>query len=204
MLAQPVMMAALSPAAGRLSDRVGSRVLSSGGMVIVALGMLLLATVPAHSGLLRVVVSLAVVGLGMAAFSAPNMSAIMGSVERRQLGLAGAFVGTMRVTGQALSVAVLGGIAASSLGSRGGDLLLRIGVPVPGQTHAAAIAAADFVAHQYTHGYRAAMVTGAGLALVGALASLTRGRHVPADPTEPPRPQEMSGSSTHPATRPGT
>jgi len=180
MLAQPVMMAALSPAAGRLSDRVGSRVLSSGGMVVVALGMLLLATIPAHSGLLRVMASLAVVGLGMAAFSAPNMSAIMGSVERRQLGLAGAFVGTMRVTGQALSVAVLGGIAASALGPRGGQLLLRLGVPVPGQSRAGAVAAAAFVARNYTHGYRAAMVTGAGLALVGALASLTRGRHVPA------------------------
>ena len=77
-------------------------------------------------------------GLGMAAFSAPNMSAIMGSVQRRQLGLASAFVGTMRVTGQALSVAVLGGIAASTLGPAGGRLLLTLGTPVPGQSRAAA------------------------------------------------------------------
>ena len=118
MLAQPVMMAALSPLSGRLSDRVGSRLLSSGGMAIIAAGMLLLASMPATSGLVRVMASLAVVGLGMAAFSAPNTSAIMGSVERRQLGLASAFTGTMRATGQAMSVAVLGGIAASTLGPR--------------------------------------------------------------------------------------
>ncbi len=86
----------------------------------------------------------AVVGLGMAAFSAPNMSAIMGSVEKRQLGLASAFVGTMRVTGQALSVAVLGGIAASTLGPAGGRLLLTLGTPVPGQSRAAALAAAAY------------------------------------------------------------
>ena len=179
MLAQPAVMAALSPLSGRLSDRVGSRLLASGGMVIVAVGMLLLATTPTSSGLVRVMASLGVVGLGMAAFSAPNMSAIMGSVQRGQLSLASAFVGTMRATGQALSVAVLGGIAASALGPAGGRLLLTLGMPVPGQSHAAALVAAASVLHHYAHGYRNAMVTGAGLALVGALASLTRGKHVP-------------------------
>ena len=178
MLAQPAVMAALSPFSGRLSDKVGSRLLASGGMVIVAVGMLLLATMPTSSGLVRVMASLGVVGLGMAAFSAPNMSAIMGSVQKRQLGLASAFVGTMRVTGQALSVAVLGGIAASTLGPAGGRLLLRLGTPVPGQSHAAALAA-SYVLHHYAHGYHDAMVTGAALAVVGALASLTRGQHVP-------------------------
>jgi EmrB/QacA subfamily drug resistance transporter len=179
MLAQPAVMAALSPFSGRLSDRVGSRLLASGGMAIVALGMLLLATMPTSSGLVRVMASLGVVGLGMAAFSAPNMSAIMGSVQKRQLGLASAFVGTMRVTGQALSVAVLGGIAASALGPAGGRLLLTLGTPVPGQNRAAALASAAYVLLHFARGYRYAMLTGAGLALVGALASLTRGQHVP-------------------------
>ncbi len=179
MLAQPTMMAALSPFAGRLSDRVGSRLLSSGGMVVVAAGMVLLATLPATSGLPRVMGSLAVVGLGMAAFSAPNTSAIMGSVDRDQLGLAGAFVGTMRVTGQSLSVAVLSAIAASSLGRYGIQWLLRLGTPVPGQSRAAAHAVAAHVALDYAHGYRQAMLAGAALAFVGALLSLTRGQHVP-------------------------
>ncbi len=179
MLAEPVVMAALSPLSGRWSDRVGSRLLASGGMAIVALGMVLLATVPTSSSLLRVMASLGVVGLGMAAFSAPNMSAIMGSVEKRQLGLAGAFVGTMRSTGQALSVAVLGGIAASTLGPGGGRLLLTLGTPVPGHSSSAALAAAAFALSHYAQGYRYAMLTGAGLALVGALASLTRGRSSP-------------------------
>jgi EmrB/QacA subfamily drug resistance transporter len=191
MLAQPVMMATLSPFAGRLSDRVGSRLLSSGGMVIMAAGMALLATVPVTSGLLRVMASLAVVGLGMAAFSAPNTSAIMGSVEKHQLGLAGAFVGTMRVTGQSLSVAVLGGIAASFLGPLGSRMLLRLGNPVPGQSHAAAIAAAAHVALDYTHGYREAILTGAALAFVGALLSLTRGPHAPRRAPAAARPSRL-------------
>ncbi len=45
-LSQPLLMAALSPFSGRLSDRIGSRVLTSGGMVAIAAGMMLLAAMP--------------------------------------------------------------------------------------------------------------------------------------------------------------
>ena len=164
MLAQPLMQASLSPVAGRLSDRIGSRTLATAGMFIVALGMVLLASLGRTAGIPAMAAALALVGLGMAAFSAPNTSAIMGSVERRQLSVASAFLGTMRVTGQALSVGLLGSIAASRLGAGGWGLLLR---------HAGGPA----VAGAFAAGYRAAMFTGAGLALLGAWASLTRGAH---------------------------
>jgi EmrB/QacA subfamily drug resistance transporter len=169
LLIQPLIMAVLSPFAGRLSDRVGSRVLTSGGMVAVAVGMTILATLRATSGLGHVLVALTVVGLGMAAFSAPNTSAIMGSVRSDQLGVASGFLGTMRVTGMALSLAVLGGIAAGRLGSLGTDLLMS-----HGHGAQAAILAAR-AAREYAVGYRYAMITGAALALVGAAVSLTRG-----------------------------
>jgi EmrB/QacA subfamily drug resistance transporter len=162
MLAQPLMQAFLSPVAGRMSDRWGSRILTTAGMATVAAGMALLAAAGRDSGAAPVLAALAVVGLGMAAFSAPNTSAIMGSVERNQLSVASAFLGTMRVTGQAVSVGLLGSIAASRLGSGGWNQLLR---------HAGGTGAAD----AFAWGYRAAMATGAGLALLGALASLTRG-----------------------------
>ncbi len=126
--------------------------------------MVLLALIGRGAGIVEVVGALAVVGLGMAAFSAPNTSAIMGSVERRQLSVASAFLGTMRVTGQSLSVGLLGSIAASRLGPGGWSQLLA---------HTGGSAAAD----AFAWGYRAAMLTGAGLALAGAWASLTRGAH---------------------------
>jgi EmrB/QacA subfamily drug resistance transporter len=162
MLGQPLMQASLSPLAGRLSDRLGSRALATTGMVIVATGMVLLALIGRHASIAEVVAALALVGLGMAAFSAPNTSAIMGSVQRQQLSVASAFLGTMRVTGQSLSVALLGSIAASRLGPGGWNLLLR---------HTGGNAAAT----AYAWGYQAAMLAGAGLALMGAWASMTRG-----------------------------
>lgn len=169
MLSQPLLMALLSPASGRLSDRVGSRVLTTGGMVAIAAGMVVLATLDPEAGVRRVVAGLAIVGLGMAAFSAPNSSAVMGSVRRDQLSLASAFLGTMRVSGQALSFAVLGGVAASQLGREGGRLLFA---GAHGATGAVSRAAEGFAV-----GYRYAMLTGAALALVGAAISLTRGPH---------------------------
>ena len=128
----------------------------------------------------QVAACLAVVGLGMAAFSAPNTSAIMGSVRRDQLSVASAFLGTMRTAGQALSVALLGGIAASQLGRLGGRLLFTHGGS--GASGALAAKAVD----AYAQGYRYAMLTGAVLALIGALVSLTRGTHV-ADAATAPR-----------------
>ena len=55
MLGQPLMQACLSPLSGRLSDRVGSRLLSTTGMGLVALGMALLATLGRSVSMLPVV-----------------------------------------------------------------------------------------------------------------------------------------------------
>ena len=162
MLCQPLMMSCLSPLAGRLSDWMGSRLLSTSGMLLTALGMGLLAAMGRQASIPKVTTALAFVGIGMAAFSAPNTSAIMGSVERSQLSVASAFLGTMRVIGQALSVAILGGIASSRLGANGWQLLLQHG-------------GSSTAAEAFAWGYSAAMLAGVLLVLLGAWASLTRG-----------------------------
>ncbi|MBM3146818.1 MAG: DHA2 family efflux MFS transporter permease subunit, partial [Actinobacteria bacterium] len=158
LLSQPVLQATLSPFAGRLSDRIGSRVLTTGGMVLMAVGLTLLATLGGESAsdTFRLVVGLAVMGVGLASFSAPNSSAIMGSVGRDQLGLASGFLATMRVTGQALSVALLGAIAASQLGAVGAKLIFA---PEDG------VELSVTAASEFATGYRYAMATGAVLAV---------------------------------------
>ena len=154
-------MAALSPTFGHLSDRIGTRALSTVGMFVIAAGLLSLSAVPDDVSTAHVMGALAIVGLGMAAFSTPNTSAVMGSVQRSQLSVAGSFLGTMRFTGQAISVALLGAIAGSQLGAEGGKVIFL---------GARAVNAADL----YANGYRLAMAVAAGLALVGGLVSLTR------------------------------
>jgi EmrB/QacA subfamily drug resistance transporter len=106
MIAQPVMMALCSPFAGRLSDRMEPRWIASLGMAITAAGLFVLATVSADTSTALMVGCLAAMGIGFGLFSSPNMNAIMGSVARRHYGIASGSVGTMRLLGQILSMAI--------------------------------------------------------------------------------------------------
>jgi MFS family permease len=164
LLMQPAFMTGLSPVFGRLSDRIGSRVPASGGMLLVAAGTAQLAVLPSPVPAWRVLLALGVVGVGMAAFSAPNTSSVMGSVRRSQLSLASGFLGTMRTGGQGVSVALLGAIAASGLGPTGGRVIFL------GEAASEAAAAA------FSDGFRTAMFVAAGLATAGALVSMVRGK----------------------------
>lgn len=106
LIVQPVFMAALSPLAGRLSDRIEARTVASAGMALTAAGMLLLLLLDGRTPLWFVLVSLAFMGFGFALFSSPNTNAVMGSVAKRSYGVASATLGTMRLTGQMLSLAI--------------------------------------------------------------------------------------------------
>ena len=104
---QPIVQAQYSPFAGRLSDRVEPRMVASAGMALTVVGLLLLAFIDPGTSLAYVFVSLVLLGFGFALFSSPNTNAIMCSVERRSFGVASATVGTMRLTGQMISMGVV-------------------------------------------------------------------------------------------------
>lgn len=106
LMAQPVMMAVLSPLAGALSDRVEPRLLATGGMVITVAGMAVFTQLHADSSLAGIVANLLLLGFGFALFSSPNMSAIMGAVAKEQYGIASGAVATMRLMGQMVSMAI--------------------------------------------------------------------------------------------------
>jgi MFS family permease len=99
-------MALFSPFAGRLSDRVEPRIVSTIGMSITTLCLFLFAGIHNQTGILTITGILAVLGFGYALFSSPNTNAIMGSVEKRQYGIASGSVGTMRLLGMVFSMGV--------------------------------------------------------------------------------------------------
>jgi EmrB/QacA subfamily drug resistance transporter len=107
LVSTPVIMALLSPFAGRLSDTVEPRVISSLGMGLTALGLLQLIFLGSQTMLIYVISSLIIFGFGFALFSSPNMNAIMGSVDKRFYGIASASVGTMRLLGQMVSMGIV-------------------------------------------------------------------------------------------------
>lgn len=105
LMAQPVMMALLSPLAGRLSDRIEPRFIASFGMLITVIGVSLFILLQPQTPTFLIIANLLLLGTGFALFSSPNMSAIMGAVEKRHYGLASGAVATMRLLGQMFSMA---------------------------------------------------------------------------------------------------
>ncbi len=107
MLSQPILMAILSPVAGHLSDRMEPRILASLGMTLTTVGLLVFCFLNVNTSLGLIIGNLALIGIGFALFSSPNTNSIMSSVERKFFGVASSTMGTMRLGGQAVSMAIV-------------------------------------------------------------------------------------------------
>jgi len=117
LISQPVLMALLSPLAGRLSDRIEPRLLASIGMGLTTLGLVMLNFLSPNMGTEFILLSLGVLGVGFGLFSSPITNAVMSSVERKFYGVASGTLGTMRLTGQMLSLGIAMLLFALYMGS---------------------------------------------------------------------------------------
>ncbi|MDD4598554.1 MAG: MFS transporter [Lentimicrobiaceae bacterium] len=106
LMAQPVMMTIFSPLAGKLSDRMEPRLVASVGMSITVAGLLGFAFLKDTTPLWYIIMFQVILGLGFALFSSPNTNAVMSSVKPHHYGFASATLGTMRLTGQTMSMGI--------------------------------------------------------------------------------------------------
>ena len=117
MMIQPLTMAVFSPLMGKLSDSIEPRILSSAGMFVTAMGLVLLGMLNSNSQTSNIAIALVVTGLGFSLFSSPNVNAIMSSVSRKHLGAAAAAVSTTRILGQLFSMVLITLIMALTFGA---------------------------------------------------------------------------------------
>jgi MFS family permease len=113
MTAIPITIFVIAPISGRLSDRFGSQELSFLGAMIGTLGLFMmsrgngLSSSSTHVGILF---GLASIGMATGLFQSPNNNAIMGAVPLNKLGVASAFLATIRnlglVTGTGLTTSI--------------------------------------------------------------------------------------------------
>lgn len=155
LVSQPVVMAAFSPVAGRLSDVIEPRIISSVGMAISTVGLVFLSLMNEGTSVWIVVGSLAFLGFGFALFSSPNTNAIMSSVDRKHYGVASSSVGTMRLVGQVLSIGIATLFIALYVGNT--DLSHQL-------------------SPEFLKSYKVAFSTFAVMCFVGVFASLARGK----------------------------
>jgi MFS family permease len=107
MLTHPVIMTVFSPIAGRLSDRVDPRIVASVGMMFSCVSLVLFVFLNEATALGYIIASLAIFGFGTTLFASPNANAVMGSVEKKSLGVASGMQGTMRSCGQMLGMGIV-------------------------------------------------------------------------------------------------
>ncbi len=160
--ALPLTTGVVGPLSGALSDRIGSRLLSSTGLFVSTFAVASLSTLSLTTTMPGIMLRLGLLGVGMGLFQSPNSSAIMGSVPRNRLGIASGMVATARNVGMVLGVSIAGFVLSVREPAYLAEALRTMGR-----------AAAEKVA--FLDAFHDAALAAAAVCILGIVASLTRG-----------------------------
>jgi Na+/melibiose symporter-like transporter len=169
------------PISAKLAARIGTKVVVTGGLLLVALGLMIVTQFAVDSSYGIVAAHLIVLGFGMGMAMAPATESVMGSLPVEKASVGSAVNDTTRTTGGALGVAILGSLLASQYR---GDM----DEAVSGLPHGAAETASDTLSgglavaqrlgdsgladaaqHAFLSGMHVAALAAAAAALVGAV-----------------------------------
>lgn len=115
--AWPIATVITAPIAGRLIGRIADGLLGAVGLALFALGLALLALLPAEPSNLDIAWRMALCGAGFGLFQSPNNHTILTSAPQERSGAASGMLGTARLTGQTLG-AVLLAVIFSAFGAQ--------------------------------------------------------------------------------------
>ena len=119
----PLFLGITAPISGIMADRLGTGLISVGGLLALLVGYYALSTLNDHTSAFGYVLRLIPIGIGMGAFQTPNNSAIMGAVSRDRLGIASGIIVITRTLGQTSGIAILGALWAARVVFHNGALL---------------------------------------------------------------------------------
>jgi MFS transporter, DHA2 family, multidrug resistance protein len=111
----PVAIMLVGPRAGRLADRVNPSLLSSAGLALLLVGLILLARLDAEAGVVEVLWRMLLCGVGFGLFQPPNNRELMSTVPRERSANASGIMSTSRTVGQSLGVALVGAFLATGM-----------------------------------------------------------------------------------------
>ncbi|PPK62549.1 EmrB/QacA subfamily drug resistance transporter [Actinokineospora auranticolor] len=122
MLPMTVGFLVSAPTAGILSDRIGSRRLASGGLLVTALSFGLLIALPVDFPYWAFAAVLVLNGIGMGMFSSPNRAEVMNSLPPHARGSGSGMMTTFQNTAMVLSIGfffslIIAGLATSLPGA---------------------------------------------------------------------------------------
>jgi EmrB/QacA subfamily drug resistance transporter len=169
----------VGPLSGHWSDRLGSRVLSTVGLLVSAVGLYGMSTLTATSPYWQLALWMALMGGGSGLFNSPNMNAIMSSVRPERRGMAAGTATMLQNVGTMMSIAIAFPLVLSRIPP---DVMMRIFLVGGGMGNEPAALSA------FLGGMREAFLAAVAVTLVAALVSALRPTHsnlAPASATPP-------------------
>ena len=160
----------VGPLSGYLSDHYGSRLLSTAGLLVSAVGLFGLSTVTSTSPFWVIAVYMVLMGGGSGLFSSPNINALMSTVAPRQRGTASGINTMVGNTGQMLSIAIAFPLVLSRIPE---DVMFKVFLYGGGMGDVPEALAA------FEQGLHQAFLVSVAITLVAALASALRPSHSP-------------------------
>ncbi|CAG9297440.1 DHA2 family multidrug resistance protein-like MFS transporter [Celerinatantimonas diazotrophica] len=110
----PVGIVFTAPYAGRLADKKNPAIISTLGLIIFGIGLVLLNALPPTPSILDIVWRNLICGIGFGLFQSPNNREMMANVKANYSSYASGVLAMMRTFGQCLGTAVIGIILSQS------------------------------------------------------------------------------------------
>jgi DHA2 family multidrug resistance protein-like MFS transporter len=119
----PLVLIGVAPLAGRLSDHINPGLLGGIGLAVMAVGLALMASLPADPPFFQIAWRVALCGAGFGLFQSPNNRVLLSSAPRERSGGASGMLSTARLLGQTLGAALAGLALGPLLGGQDGAAL---------------------------------------------------------------------------------
>lgn len=106
MMVFPFIMVLVAPISGYITDKVGAEILTFIGLIVLTSSQFIFFLLGEKTILSIFILASVLMGLGNALFQAPNNTLVMGSVERKDLGIAGSLNSLARNLGMVVGISL--------------------------------------------------------------------------------------------------
>src|SRR5438132_14353805 len=160
----------VGPLSGYLSDHYGSRLLSTVGLLVSAVGLFGLSTVTASSPYWILAIYMVLMGGGSGLFTSRNVDALMSTVPPQQRGIASGINTMVGNTGQMLSIAIAFPLVLSRIPE---DVMFKVFL------YGGGMGDLPDALRAFEQGLHQAFLVSFGITVVAVLASALRPSHSP-------------------------
>jgi len=158
-LPMTILIIFVAPAAGKLSDRLGSRWLMTAGMLLLAIQLVYFSQLGLETTFWTLLPAMLIGGVGMSMTLTPSAAAATRAVPVEKAGVGAAVLNAFRQVGGSVGIALMGAIMASAAGGQANAERLRSG----------GAAARQLFVDGFMRGFERSLLVAAGIALAGAI-----------------------------------